>query len=324
MERKRILYLISLAAVSIILLYFLYPLLDGIVLGIVFAYIAYPVKIRLCRRMGGRSASLLATLLIILPITAIILLGIFEMASQAASLFQGSTYVTERFNVLLSSLSPQLGDLLSTVFEWFESFFYASLSNLPVREYATEIAMLVLNGFIAVISCYYYIADGKKLAGAIRGRASDRTYSLLEKSSKKISDVFVGNFYSAIVISLISLPFFLYFSIPFWAIATGFMFIAAMIPIFAEWMVIVPVSFYVLLVQGWTPFLVFLLVGLIFIYLIPEFILRPQLVGRYSSSHPLLLLLAFIGGGLTFGISGFFLAPMLICVALVLWENPEG
>jgi len=138
MERKRILYLIVLAAVSIILLYFLYPLLDGIVLGIVFAYIAYPVKTRLGRRMGGRSASLLATLLIILPITAIILLGIFEMASQAAALFRGNSYVTERFNVLLSSLSPQLRDLLSTVFEWFEGFFMLLLAifrseNMPPR-----------------------------------------------------------------------------------------------------------------------------------------------------------------------------------------------
>jgi predicted PurR-regulated permease PerM len=181
--------------------------------------------------------------------------------------------------------------------------------------------MLALNGFISIFVCYYLLVDGKRFSEALKKRVSEKTFCILETSSKRISNVFVGSFYFSIIISLASIPFFIYFDIPFWAIASGIMFLAALIPIFAEWMVIVLLSIYVLLVGGTTPFLIFLITGLVFIYLIPEFVLRPLLVGRYSDTHPLLLLLAFIGGGMAFGISGFFLAPMFVCAGIALWEE---
>jgi len=165
------------------------------------------------------------------------------------------------------------------------------------------------------------LVDGKKFSDALRQKLSERAFHILETSSERISGVFVGSFYFSMLIALVSIPFFIYFDIPFWAIASGLMFLAALIPIFAEWMILVALSFYILLIGGVMPFVAFLLIGIVFLYLLPEFLLRPFLVGKYSDTHPLLLLLAFIGGGLAFGISGFFLAPMAVCVATVLWEE---
>jgi predicted PurR-regulated permease PerM len=320
-DKKRVALVVFASFIMLGVLYFFFPLLDGIVLGIVFAYVANPVKQRMVGRFGERGASLAATGLVIAPIALILVFGVIEAASQALVLMQNGGELSSRVNESISTLSPQLEDLLRRGLGWAVEVLRSSLQNLPVMDYATGVAMFVLNGFIAIFSCYYFLVDGRKLSAGLKKRISERAYGILQASSERISGVFVGSFYFSIIIALASMPFFIYFDIPFWAIASGSMFLAALVPIFAEWMVLAALSFYVLFVGGTAPFIAFLLIGLVFIYLIPEFLLRPVLVGRYSDTHPLLLLLAFIGGGLAFGVSGFFLAPMLACVAVVLWEE---
>jgi len=149
-DKRKILYLGASLAVLLAVLYFFYPLLDGIVLGIVFAYVADPAKKKMEKRIGDSKASLLAILLIIVPIVFILLLGLIEGASQAIVLIENMDSITERFYEYLSALNPRFEDGLSYVTDAVRSF----LRNLPVLEYTTGTVMLVLNGFIAVFSCY--------------------------------------------------------------------------------------------------------------------------------------------------------------------------
>ena len=48
--------------------------------------------------------------------------------------------------------------------------------------------------------------------------------------------------------------------------------------------------------------------------------IAPSIVSTKSSLHPLLVLLAFLGGGLVAGISGFFLAPAMIGVVTGIYQ----
>ncbi|MHC1565427.1 MAG: hypothetical protein ACXQS6_03810 [Candidatus Syntropharchaeales archaeon] len=63
-------------------------------------------------------------------------------------------------------------------------------------------------------------------------------------------------------------------------------FLAALIPLFAKWMVWLTISIYLFYTSGISPAIAFLIMVLIFIDVAPEFFIRP------------LLLLAFIGGGI--------------------------
>ncbi|HUV82444.1 MAG TPA: AI-2E family transporter, partial [archaeon] len=58
--------------------------------------------------------------------------------------------------------------------------------------------------------------------------------------------------------------------------------------------------------------LVFFIVSGIILYAPNELILKPYIIGRTSSIHPLLVMIAFIGGGLVGGIGGFFMAPIFL------------
>ena len=54
------------------------------------------------------------------------------------------------------------------------------------------------------------------------------------------------------------------------------------------------------------------MVSSLIIYGPPELILRPYLTGMKSKIHPMLLMLAFLGGAFVGGIAGFFAAPILL------------
>ena len=321
--RKKVVAAIGVASVLFVLLYFLSPLLDGIVLGIVFAYIVKPLKKRIEKKIGKRSASVIATLFIAIPLLVLIIFGLTEGITQARMLNENVGSLQWKFGEIMRELSLTPSQI-TTANDMMSNLWNSSLNiikGLPILDYATATIMFILNGFIAIVACYYFLADGNRLYDMMKRILSKRTMTIIDESDRRASDLLVGNFYAAFIISMISLPFLLYFRIPFWILAVGFMFLAAMIPIFAEWMILIPVSIYLLLTTDVTTFAIFLGMGLVFVYLIPEFVLRPVLVGKLSNTHPLLLLLAFIGGGITFGISGFFLAPILVCVVLAIYED---
>jgi Predicted permease len=53
---------------------------------------------------------------------------------------------------------------------------------------------------------------------------------------------------------------------------------------------------------------------------VAELVIRPYIVYTKSSIHPLLVLLAFLGGGVVAGISGFFLAPAMVGVVTGIFQ----
>jgi predicted PurR-regulated permease PerM len=58
--------------------------------------------------------------------------------------------------------------------------------------------------------------------------------------------------------------------------------------------------------------LVFLIVSFVVVILPPEILVRPYLINTKSEIHPMLIILAFLGGGMVGGVAGFFVAPILL------------
>ncbi len=95
------------------------------------------------------------------------------------------------------------------------------------------------------------------------------------------------------------------------ALAT-LIFIASVIPLFAGYMVLVPLAIIRYFEQGLESAFLFFLVSSLVIYGPPELILRPYLTSLKSKIHPMLLMLAFLGGAFVGGVAGFFAAPILL------------
>jgi len=295
--------------------YFFLPLLDGIVMGIVFSYVAKPVKKRMEKKIGRLLSSAIATLVIIIPIFFLMFYGIFQGINQAI-------YVLTHQNELEANLVKMLKDAgisdeyIQKVLKYIPSLIalIKSRFELSAFDVTKKFIMFLMNFVISAIVCYYALVDGERfIENTLKLLPEDRRDEF-GKFVKEIDETFLGlwfgNFVVAMMIGFASIPFFMFFKIPLIPLLSGLMFLAALIPIFAEWMIILPVAFY-LATKNVTTAIWFLVLGVIFLYFIPEIIVRPYFVGYTSNIHPLVLMLAFIGGAVVGGIAGFFIAPMI-------------
>lgn len=317
-----ILLLISVLAIICMILYFFLPLLDGIVMGIVFAYVAKPIKRKL-EHLGKIKASVIATTAVVIPISVLIFYSLFQGLNQAIYIITHYQIIESSLLDLLSRLGVEEGE---KYVRWFTSNVFSVLQSTikpSVVEITKRATMVILNFLISIVVCFYSLADTERFVNRAISIVPDKNREELRRFIKEIDRTFeslwFGNFVVAMIIGIASLPFFLYFNIPFAPLLSGLMFLAALIPVFAEWMIILPASIYLLLVDLWKG-LTFLAVGVVFFYIFPELILRPQFVGYATKIHPLILMLAFIGGGIVGGISGFFIAPMIAGLATAIYN----
>jgi predicted PurR-regulated permease PerM len=284
-------------------------------MGIVFSYVAKPVKNRLLSKTGKIASSLIATLVIILPISFLMFYGAFQGINQLVFLLTHQQEYVQNFTATLIDAGIE---------EKYVSEFYRMLSSaisllqdylkLSAIDVTVKTVLFLTNFIISSIVCYYVLLDGDSFIERIMRVFPDERREGLRQFVLEVDETFrglwFGNFVVAIIIGLTSIPFFIAFNLPFVPLLSGLMFLAALIPVFAEWMVLAPIAVYLALKNIWLAAW-FISFGFVFLYFIPELLLRPYFVGYTSKIHPLVLMLAFVGGAIVGGIAGFFIAPMI-------------
>ena len=319
-NHDRIFYIICgivLLLAFLLLLRAVSPLFDGIILGVVFAYVARPIKRKLAV-LGGVLSSAIATLCIIIPIVLIVILGISEAIRQLIWLSSNQEEILSKtLGLLGSDLVP--ADITNMIYQRLpEILDYVTpiLHSIISIETTINMGILLLNVFVLIVVAYYLLADGSKIVTAILKLVplgkEDVALQYIREVDDIIAGIYVGNFFVALLIGLLSVPFLFAFKVPMVALIASLVFLAALVPLLAKWMIWVPISIYLFYTSGIYPAIAFFILVLIFIDVAPEFFIRPKLIGLTSKIHPLLLLLAFIGGGITGGIAGFFGAPVLV------------
>ncbi|MDI6889025.1 MAG: AI-2E family transporter [Methanocellales archaeon] len=309
--------IISVLILLSIIAYFFSPLIDGLVLGLVFAYVARPIKERLDKK-HIYLACLVATCCIVIPCMLILGLGTIEAINMLIWIVQHQSEIVDSFIRTLNAMNlppPVYGAILDFARNYASSF-VAVISQVSTLKYAKSLAMVGLNFVISIFVCFFLLVDGERLAEAVMDvlppekRRSLKSY--LMHSDRVLSGIYIGNFYNAIIVGVISVFVFLFFDIPHIFVLSSFMFLAALLPIIGCWMVIIPAAGFVYWNAGIAMALAFLLTSTIIIYGPSELILKPYIVSITSKTHPLLMLLAFLGGGLVAGVAGLFLAPMMV------------
>ncbi len=300
--------------------YIISPLLDGLILGVVLAYVARPLK-RYLDRYVPRLSPYLATTAIVLPIFVIIGLGIIEIFNDILWALRNQDYVV---GVLLNlveklNLPDFLSDKVKDVILNFTSYLSPIIKQLPVGAITRSFSMLalsIINILIAIILCFFLLVDGSRLVektiDIIPHEVEDFSRKFLEHLDGILSAIFVGNAYSAIAVGLLSLVVFSAFGFKNVLSLSALTLVAALVPLFAGWMVILPLTIYRYFELGGENALVFLAVSVLVIIIPPELMIRPYIIHTRSNIHPMLIIIAFIGGGLVGGIAGFFIAPMML------------
>ncbi len=320
-------FLIAALILFLFFVYFSFPLLDGIAMGFAFAYVAKPVKTKLDSRMGNFYSSLVSTLIILLPVSFLMFYGLFQGLTQLVYLL---THRAELKAIVVKILtgaklqrySGYVLSYLPKIENFVENYIKTSFFNFTVK-----FLTFLMNFLISAIVCFYALCDGNRLFNSIVAMVPERWRGEAEDLFRRIDETLIslwfGNFAFAVLIGILSVPYFLIFGVPYIPMLSGLMFLAALIPVFAEWMVILPIAAF-LAVTNFVTAVWFLVTGIVFMYIVPELILRPYFVGYASKIHPLLLLISFIGGAMAGGILGFFAAPTVVAVLTAIYSHYEN
>ena len=134
--------------------------------------------------------------------------------------------------------------------------------------------------------------------------------------------VYMGSIYTAIAGGITSVAIFYIFAVPRPFAMASIVFLAGMVP-FLTWLVFIPTAVGRYIEIGPMDAWLFFLAASILVH-IAELVIRPYIVYTKSSLHPLLVLLAFLGGGLVAGIAGFFLAPAMVGVVTGIFRVMTG
>lgn len=316
------------AGVLILILAILYialPLLDGIVLGVVFAYVGRPINNKLLRYT--KLAPIATTVFIIAPIILILGIGAIEIVNQCIWAIGHHQEITESLTATIASLNiPDFiySDVSITV-ENLMSTAIGIMGQIPAFDYAKSIAILTINFIISIFVCFFLLKDGAKLTGLVKNLLPRSGLPIVDAftvhADKILAGIFIGNLYVAIIASVTSLFVFSLFGVDHVPAMASLVFLASLIPIFAGWMILAPISISRYFEYGLENAILFYVVASIIIYGPTEIILRPYIVGIRSYTHPLLMMVMFIGGALVAGIAGFFIAPMAMGILIAVYRT---
>jgi predicted PurR-regulated permease PerM len=309
-------------ALIILISYFIWPLIDGLVLGFVFAYVGRPVRDLFGKRR--RIGSLAAIICIVAPLSAIFASGVFEAIRQIKWLEGHQREIIDTSYEFVSRIHvPRvIFDELSRSMTNLMGISLSLLTNLPVFSLGTTVTLGFLNILIAFCVCYFLLLDGNRLAKAalvvLNLEKSDFELRCLARIDCILSGVYMGSIFTAIAGGITSIAIFYVFGVPRPFAMASIVFLAGMVP-FLTWLVFVPTAISRYIEIGPMDAFLYFLTASVMVH-IAELVIRPYIVYAKSSIHPLLVLLAFLGGGLVAGISGFFLAPAMMGVVIGIFQ----
>lgn len=124
----------------------------------------------------------------------------------------------------------------------------------------------------------------------------------------------------AFIVFVFSFPVFYllgYDHILFFAVLSTIM---ALIPVFGPVVLIAFLALYAISISDWTGLLIILAVAWPLLCAIPDWWMRPMLMGKRAKVNGVLMFIAFFGGIAVMGVLGFIMGPVFIALLIACYK----
>lgn len=320
-------FLALLASVLILAARIFYPYLSALMLAAVLAVIFYPLHRMFLRPLGGHesAAALLTTgcifVIIILPF---IFFGwqIFQEAwhvylevTDPATAFssQLTAFVQERLQRVAPGVTVTIDGYLQQFLEWLLQH---------TGEIFSSTAKVILNIFLSLIALYYLLRDGRKLKQRVMDLsplADAHDSQIADRLRIAVNSVIKGSLTIAVLQGVVTGFGLALFGVPNAALWGSVTVLAALLPNIGAAAVLTPAVLYLFLTDHIIASAGLLIWGLLAVGLLDDF-LGPRLIHRGTHLHPMIILLAVIGGLQLFGPIGYVLGPLVISFLFALLD----
>lgn len=319
--------LVILLAMLVFVAWVFRPFLAPLVLAIVFAVVLQPVKHTLLRWTGNSSKITAVICLLLVAICFLVplfFLG-YQILTEAQDLYVSVVLSENRhyiesflgaFGGKLNSFFPGAGNYLGSFFDNIDTYVRYVLEWVlqNIGTVFSNVAAIVLDLFIFFMALYYLLLDGGKARRMVINLSplnDDDDELIFKRLRVSIDSVIRGNFFIALAQGLLTGIGFTIFGVPngvLWGTVAGF---ASLIPTIGTAVVLLPAIVFLFFIGETFSAVGLVLWGALFVGLVDNF-LGPYFMGRGMSLHPLLVLLAVLGGVAAFGPIGIFLGPLAL------------
>gem|GEM_PF-6689055 len=291
------------------------PLMEAVAYAIVFAYLSRPIVRKIRPVLGDIAAPLLTLLVLVSVITLLILYTgvqvLAELNKLSVDSWMSSVITASKYLSTFISNHPEVSPFISSLSNQLNT--YISMASTKLFEFVFQLVNLIVTLVMALVIAFFLLKDGKMLRKFLEELLPRRISKQIDRIDANIEGIFVGSIFSAFTVGMITTVVFEIASIPY-AFISGF--IAALlqfIPMVGPQLFLIPATAYYLLL-GDFPHAVILFLLAVFLFFVPDNVIKPILLSRTTDIHPLLVLLAFIGGVLVFGPKGFVIGPVLLAI----------
>jgi predicted PurR-regulated permease PerM len=305
-----------------------HPLWVAILLGVVLAVSAHRPYEALLRRIGEKHATWAAAIVTLASGIVFVTVAVLVVLTLTNELMKLVSHLDQHgHSGSLAGLIgergahavEELGIDTHRVYVWVRqeleaaASYMATLAAIVVR--TTTYGLLAL--VVALMTMYYVLLEGPGLARRIERIAPlepRHTRALILEAREVGRDAFLGTLATAVIQGILAGIGYAALGVPqpvTWAVVTA---LASFLPVIGTLVVWVPISGY-LLVDGHPVRALFLVAwGVLIVTSLADYVIRPRIVGARGHGHPLLTLIALLGGIEVFGLAGLIVAPIVMSV----------
>jgi len=323
--------LVTLAVTSILVFFIFRPFLYPLIFAAVFTVIFKPVYRKIESLLHGKRelAAFFTVLVVIVFILApFVILGtqIYGEIKQFYFSFYGNNGEDMVFGAI-SGLINEIHKLIPASRDFSINFNeYAGQSmNLLFRNIGSifsNLAILIFDSFIFLISLYYLLIEGRKIKKfivALSPLADTSDEMIFRKLETSVSSIVKGSLLIALVQGAMTAFGFYIFGIPNPVLWGSVAAIAALVPGVGTALVTFPAVVFLFLSGDFPRALGLMAWGAVAVGLIDNY-LGPKFIGNGTQLHPLLILFSVLGGIAFFGPIGFLLGPLTLSLFFALLD----
>ncbi len=310
------------------------PFFTPLVLAIISAVIFYPLYQWFTRHLGGRRsiASLVTVLFIVLVIGTPLSFFGYLVFQEAVSLYQGIVRNGSTTSVFFTSIQSVENVFNSYVPFSIDLTSYFSISDQVqsliswitsrVGSIFSQVLQVGLGVVVFILALFYLLRDGHGFIDKVITLSplnDDHDRRIFAKIKQAVDSVIKGDVVIALIQGILAGVGLWVFGVPspaLWAFVAA---VAAFVPSVGTGLVLVPAIVFVFVTGGWLWALGLFVWSAVIVGLVDN-ILRPIVIDRGMHVHPLLILLAVLGGLEVFGPVGFVVGPVILSLLVALLD----
>ena len=301
------------------------PFVSVLTWALALAIVANPLRRTLQQRISNTSIASVIVLLAIVAVAVPVTLLSYRLTQE---LLRGQQALRAALGAAAWKQMIETHPWLHSIWTWLQPRvdFVDLAQQLSTRAAGwiapavSRSAVVISEAAMALFVLFFFVRDQESLLDSIR-RLLPLTDPEVDAVWLRISSAIRASLYGRVVIGAVqgALGGVIFYALGlpaplFWAVVMA---ILSMLPVVGAFCVWVPAAAFLLITGHWVRALILVIYAIGIIHTADN-ILYPILVGPRIGLHPLVLLIALLGGLIAFGPAGLILGPAIVATALAL------